>query len=116
MGVENYAVNHQTSECYQLGKGCWFDLAEERMSDCEDCEPTLWIPLLPQSDLKTKVRGVLTDGYLRLPEALASSRAAQIASALLQLSSGGDLELVNDTSWRWPFEGYRVIGSRYDET
>ncbi len=112
MGVINYAVNHQTREYYELGKGCWFDIAD--IQDDDTAEPTSWIQ--PQPELAARVTGVITSDGFKLPEEMVAPYAQEIADALVALAHGERLELITDCSWRWPIEGYRLIGSRYHET
>jgi hypothetical protein len=104
MGILYYARNPETKKAYELGKGHWFKLAgTEDVADCSDYE---------------RVLRVITDEIIREP--LWEKKAVEdldyhreIARALVAL--GPSLEIVDDTTWDDPVEGYVMVGTRYRE-
>lgn len=111
MGIVYYARNPETKQAYELGKGPWFVLTSpdrdggysSKVADCSDYE---------------RVLRVITDEVLRgwpwTKEAMEDlGYHREIARALVAL--GPILEIVDDTTWDDPIEGYVMVGSRYRE-
>jgi hypothetical protein len=102
MGILYFARNPETKQAYELGKGHWFKLASpDGVADCSDYD---------------RVLRVITDEIIREPlwakEAVEDPGYHQeIARALVAL--GPSLEIVDDTTWDDPVDGYEMVGSRY---
>ena len=120
MGVIWFAVNRETKQAYELGKGAWFELADNPATlDARIVSDPSRAKLLPIISGKVIVRGYWD-------EKTANDKAyhAQIAEALEAL--GSPLEIINDCSYCYDypedfdddfeptsFDGCKIIGTRY---
>ena len=96
MGVEFYLVNHSNKTIFDLGK--WFTakiLDNERTGALS-------------SDLHNIIKETFKDD---------SEYAQRVEDKIRKFSKDGKLEIVDDTGdypWELEKDGYRIIGSRYE--
>ena len=102
MGTLYYAVNIETKQAYELGKGAWFALCDgtTHFSDCSDREKVL-----------ARVTGVIRAGGWTEEVQVDTRYHERIADALVRL--GPRVKIVDDASCLKPLDGLELIGSRY---
>ncbi len=115
MGVEYTLANHKDKTCFELGKGSWYALCQDRNRTGHEC-------LLYEDTIYEMITEEIWDQNISEASETWKKAAQELAAALYKFVNDADpteIGLVNDSDDSESFlreQGYRWVGSRYKDT
>ncbi len=112
MGVEYCLANHKDKTCFELGKGSWYALCQDRNRTGHEC-------LLYEDTIYDMITEEIWDHNISEAAETWKKAAQELASALYKFVNDADpteISLVNDSDdseSNLREKGYRWVGSRY---